>query len=373
MMDRGFSLWLDTLRALAALVVLAGHLAHIRFTGGDYYVLREINIASDAVIVFFVISGVVIAYAAGRDGSLGRFAFNRLTRLLTVVLPALILTLAFDSVGTRIDMSAYPPGYYEARPLSDYILRGMTFTSEWQGLTDRLRLGSNGPLWSLSYEFAYYTLFAVAVFLRGALRLVLLALIAILVGIPILALLPAWAIGVFVWRRVSAPGAAPVPLPRAILMAVGAPLVLVYCRSIGIPPLLEALTERALVPLNHHLVLGYSNEVLWNSMIASFVALHLIGVHQLCRHLPVFVPERMAQAIRWCAGASFSLYVTHYPTLQLLDALVPATMPGHDLALLLGTLAVALVFAELFERPLARWRRLAAALGTPFRRTVAAG
>jgi peptidoglycan/LPS O-acetylase OafA/YrhL len=35
-MSQGFSLWLDAVRAGAALTVLFGHMAHVRFTDGDY-------------------------------------------------------------------------------------------------------------------------------------------------------------------------------------------------------------------------------------------------------------------------------------------------------------------------------------------------
>lgn len=361
-MTRGFSLWLDTLRACAALIVLFGHMAHLRFTGGDYYFLREINIASDAVVVFFVISGIVIAYAGERDGSFGTFAFNRLSRLLTVVVPALLLTLAFDAWGTRIDMAAYPLGYYQDLPIWEFLVRGLSFSNEFQGMSDRVRLGSNGPLWSLSYEFAYYAFFAVAVFLKGPLRVVLLAWLAVIVGLPILALLPAWYLGVLVWRRIASASAevAPMPLARALLLAMGAPAFLIWCRIAGIPPLLEDLTALALAPINHDILLGYSDELLWNSLIAIGVSLHLLGVHALSQSLPQLTPDWAARAIRWVAGASFSLYVTHYPTLQLMDALLPDTSGRSQLIQLVAVLTVALLFAQLFERPLKTWRKLIA-------------
>ncbi|MEJ6394027.1 acyltransferase [Gymnodinialimonas sp. 2305UL16-5] len=355
-MIRGFSLWLDALRALAALTVLAGHMAHIRFTGGEFYFLREINIASDAVIVFFVLSGVVIAYAAGRDDDFGTFTFNRLTRLLSVMIPALVLTVVFDSIGTRIDMEAYPEGYYHPLPIWEMALRGLTFTNEWQGQTDRLRLGSNGPLWSLSYEFAYYTLFAVAVFLRGLTRAVLLGLLCALIGLPILALLPAWALGVWVWHRVSADGYKPPHYAAAILMAFGAPLALALCRYSNLPELLETITYASLLPFNHHTLLGYSNEVLWNTLIALATALHLIGAHALAARMRQRRISRISKGVRWMAGGSFSLYVTHYPTMQLLDAMLPDTSWQSQLFLLFGTLIVAALFAAIFERPLAFWR-----------------
>lgn len=364
-MTAGFSLWLDALRAAAALTVLFGHLAHIRFTGGDWFVLREINIASDAVIVFFVLSGVVIAYAAGRDGALGRFAFNRLTRVWSVVIPALLLTLALDAVGTRIDLAAYPEGYYEPHPAWEMLWRGLTFTSEWQGaLSDRLRLGTNGPLWSLSYEVAFYGLFAIAVFLKGPLRIVLLALAALLVGLPILALLPAWALGVAVWHLAGR--GAPMPAPRAWALAVGAPVMLAVMKAAGLSDLLNTVTIRALDPISHHALLAYSDEVLWNSIIALFIAAHLVGVRHLAERHPVRAESRAARGIRWAAGMSFSLYVVHYPVLHLLDATLPDSLPGHDLLMLGLTLLVAAGFAALFERPLPQFRRAVRQLTATF-------
>ncbi|MEM9636647.1 MAG: sterol desaturase family protein, partial [Pseudomonadota bacterium] len=348
-MSQGFSIWLDFLRAAAAITVLFGHMAHIRFTRGDYYFLREINIASDAVIVFFVLSGVVIAYAAKRDGTLERFAFNRLTRLWSVVLPALVLTVLFDAIGTALRPDAYPAGFYNPVPVSEMFLRGLTFTNEWQGFWDRVRLGTNGPLWSLSYEVGFYMLFGAAVFLRGALRWVLLALLVLLLGLPILALLPAWLMGVLVWHSTRAEQASrATDVARAILGIV----LLIGLKVAGLPQLLTDVTTEGLAPLNHHILLGYSDEVLWNMVIAVCVALHLAGVKNIAdRRAPR--PEGMSvRSIRWIAGASFSIYVMHYPTLHLLDATLPEDLPAYDLWLLTLTLAVCFAFAAVFERPL---------------------
>lgn len=355
-MSRGFSLWLDLIRALAAFAVLFGHMAHTRFTGGTYYFLRDINIASDAVVIFFVISGLVIAYAAGRDANLQTYAFNRLTRLFSVLIPALILTLVFDAIGTRAAIEAYPQGYYQALPVGEFLLRGLTFTNQWIGIWDHVRLGTNGPLWSLSYEVAYYLIFGVAVFLSGALRVALIALVALLAGVPVLALLPAWGLGVLVWHRLSNPTAPALPRAMAMIFAFGAPALIVLAKIYGIPQALTNVTAAVYAPGSHH-VLGYSDEVLWNSLVAVLMALHLIGVKPLLENIAA--SGIISKTIRWIAGASFSLYVVHYPTLHLLDATLPENLPGYNLWLLVITLAVCFGFAALFERPLKLYRTLA--------------
>jgi peptidoglycan/LPS O-acetylase OafA/YrhL len=88
-------------------------------------------------------------------------------------------------------------------------------------------------------------------------------------------------------------------------------------------------------------------------MIAACLALHLVGMRAAAPALPA----RAGQAVRWLAGASFSIYVVHYPVLHLLDALLPEDVPAKTALFILIPLAAGLLFAELFERPLPRLRR----------------
>lgn len=354
-MTPGFSLWLDALRAGAALTVLFGHMAHVRFTGGDYYFLRDWNVASDAVAVFFVLSGVVIAYAAQRDGTLGRYAFNRITRVMSVLVPALMLTLIFDAMGTATDMTAYQAPYYQELSLGEFLWRGLTVTNLWTGTGDWVRLGTNGPIWSLSYEVAFYLIFGAVMFLNGALRLAVLLTLVLLVGPPALALLPAWWIGVWVWRHASVLTEGH-GQSRAWFLAVWSIVALVMMKVSSIPADLESLTARVLAPHDHHAVLVYSNEVLWNTIIAVCLALHLVGIRHLARTWPERQEKTIAKTIRWIAGGSFSLYLMHYPTLHLLDATLPETLPAYNLWLLVLTLAICFAFAALFERPIKQYR-----------------
>lgn len=351
-MTRGLSIWLDFLRVAATLLVVLSHLAYPRFTGTSYAYLRDWNVGSDAVIVFFVMSGCVIAFAADRDRTAGRFAFNRLTRLLTVLLPALLLTLAFDRIGTGIDMQAYPGGFYQPHPVGEFLLRGLTFSNEWSAL-GRVRLGTNGPLWSLSYEAAYYALFGVAIYLAGVARVAGLLAIAIFVGVDILLLMPPWLMGVALWRWLRSWGAAGFSRAFGWALALAGPLAYLACRMTGVPDMLAAHTAQVLGVADARMVLGFSDEFLWNAMIGLFTALHVAGIAMLN---PVTIP--FAAAIRWLAGASFSVYVTHYPSLHILDAILPETA-GRDAMLLVGSIGVGLVFAGCFERPIKIFRKRA--------------
>ena len=345
-MNRGFSLWLDLLRVIATVVVVISHWAYPRFTNGDFIFIRDWNLGSDAVIFFFVISGLVIAYAAERDADGATFVFNRLTRLWSVLIPALVLTFIFDRVGFGISEAAYPGNYYHVHDLGTFMLRGITFSNEFR-LFDRMRLGTNGPLWSLSYEAAYYALFAAVTFLGGLNRIIVVAALIALVGVPILLLMPAWLMGVFVWRSIRDGRFIPQTVGLAMVLAVGAPVLYALCIAFHVPDILVMMFDQALnIPFAHR-ALGFSDEFIWNAIIGMLAVLHLFGIARLWQARV----DNIAW-IRWCAGASFSVYVTHYPALHLLDAIMPEPMFGRYPLLLVGSIAVGLVFASIFERNL---------------------
>ncbi|GGX58832.1 acyltransferase [Tateyamaria omphalii] len=350
-MTRGLSLWLDALRVAATLLVVFSHVAYARFTRGDYEFVRDLNVGSDAVIVFFVISGLVIAFAAERDKTLGTYAFNRLTRLLSVLLPALALTFILDQIGRPMDVSAYPDRFYQPLPLWEMLARGLTMSNEW-GLFERVRLGTNGPLWSLSYEAAYYVLFGVAVFCTGVRRVVLLAALAIVFGPRILLLMPAWLMGVAVWHFVKSGGAAQLSAATARILAWGGPLAYILCQTLNVPDILANVTAAAFAPGHYRFILVFSDEFIWNTLIGLMTALHVIGMARLAQGYQGAHPH-----LRWWAGASFSIYVVHYPVLHLIDAAFPTETMSRDALLFFGSVAAGLVFAQVFERPIGAVRQ----------------
>ena len=350
-MTRGFSHYLDVLRFGAAFVVLVSHFAYPRFTDGRHIWVRDLNLGSDAVVLFFVLSGLVIAFVAQtKDHTARAFAFNRLTRLLSVAAPALVLGYALDRTGAALFPAFYDSIYYNALPLSEQLVRGLSFTNEWGGLATRL--GSNGPYWSLSYEVAYYALFAIAWYLTGPMRAALLLVGIWLVGLNILLLLPAWLAGVWVWRCLDAGW---LPRRQAIpFLVVGLPVSYAVALMLGVPGALRTVTAMAL-PADVLLSLRFSDEFLWNNLLALGVALHLLGVAALTRHR---VAPAQGRLLPWLAGGSFSLYLFHYPLLQFLGPALPSTSaPLLDDAVLLGVVfTICYAFAGVFERSLKEQR-----------------
>ncbi|WP_425405167.1 acyltransferase family protein [Hwanghaeella sp.] len=350
-MTQGFSFYLNLLRFAAAFVVLLSHFAYERFTRGDYLFIREWNLGSDAVIVFFVISGFVIAYAAReRDKSGSAFIFARATRLYSVVLPAILLTLLLDFLGSRLDPAGYDGWWWNPAPIWEVLLRSMSFTTEWSG--NAFRPGTNGPFWSLSYEAAYYALFGITAYLSGVRRLLVLALFLLLIGIKPLLLMPAWLLGVWLYRR--GPSALS-GLSSAMAGFGGSLVVYVFSLALDVPDNLLAVTVAGLGQGNVA-ALRFSNEFVWNGLLGLLVFAHLAGAMTLFNR--VTAPDGLNRIVSWLAGASFSIYLVHYPALQFWQAVLPndGSALARDGLLLTFTLATCFLFAVLFEVPLRRFR-----------------
>ncbi len=344
-MTRGFSIYLDALRFGAAFIVLLSHWAYPRFTDGVYLWIRELNLGSDAVVVFFVLSGLVVAFAADqRDKTAGRFAFARITRLLSVAFPALMLCYGLDRIGATLWPDAYAGWWYNPIGLGQTLWEGLSFTSQWGN--DLTRIGTNGPYWSLSYEAAFYVLFGIALWTKGATRIMALTAGALLIGPRILILMPAWLMGVAVWHMIKS-GNLPArnKAPAAIIVPLIAYVVSQY---IGAPDKLTALSA-SLLGMEHTGSLGFSDEFLWNAVVGVFIATHLAGVASIARN-----DIRNLPFIRWLAGGSFSLYLVHYPLLQFLSPAMGdfAHTPEGYITLLLITFIACYLFSEVFERTL---------------------
>lgn len=357
-MSRTFSIYLDAVRFAAAMLVVLSHFAFNRFTLGDFAPIRALNVGSDAVVVFFVLSGFVIAYAtATKERNLNTYLFNRLTRLYSVVVPALVVTALFDTIGSTVAPGAYAGSWFSKLPVAEQAARALSLTNEWGTLSHRI--GSNGPLWSLSYEFAYYLLFAAAVFFTGRRRILVLGLLLVLIGPRVLLLMPAWLLGVALYRRIAA-GGLDLDVRQALALTMLPALAYGGFVLGNIPDHLLTMTNALFGEAFVHDRLKFSNEFIWNNILGVLVVTHFTGVHGLTRRMPEHVvPLHLEAMIRWLAAASFSIYVIHYPALQLADALLPP-MPVQELrhlVLLIVALAPCFLVAWAFERRLRPLRR----------------
>lgn len=325
-MDKPTSIYLDFVRFLAAATVFIVHANYDRFTGGLPVLWRFGELGNDAVMVFFVLSGFVIAYVADqKEKTLKDYFLSRLARLYSVTAPALVLTAALDYAGSRIAYGLYDGWWFQTDyPVWRFIANFFFVNEIW---FSSVRPFSNGPFWSLGYEFWYYVIFAAWWYLKRPAGYFAVAAVCLWVGPKILMLLPVWLLGVWVYFRITAK-----PVGEAVgwALLLGSGIAYGLFRQFGGPHVLLNWTIAHFGLDFVHENLGWSKTFLSSYVIGSLVAMHFLGVAavtpRLARIFGVFeVP------IRYLAGYTFAIYLFHYPLLQFFAAATTAVSVSSSL------------------------------------------
>ena len=366
----------DIARATAALAVLTSHARSFLLLddrdqpalsglGQLFYGLTAVG--HQAVIVFFVVSGALVtrsmlALDAGGLWSWQRFATARLTRLWIVLLPCLLLGGCLDRLGMLLGDGLVYAGHYGAlRPASPPV----PVRLDWPTLTGNVAFlqtiivppyGSNVPLWSLANEAWYYLAAFLAwsawrrrgMRLQGVAFLVALAVVATcLLTADMRRLAPTWALGAALTLLLKGRKAG---LPSAWMNAVA--FMAKPAIRLGSIALVALAIAGARANAVHHLLVG-------DDAIAVATAICLLAHHQW--HPAPGWPLRVSRRL---AHVSYSLYLSHFPLLALVAAVV---LRNQRLPFGIGSLAVwavaiglALIYAAAvwwcFERHTARLR-----------------
>ncbi|WP_428409226.1 acyltransferase family protein [Hyphococcus sp.] len=372
-MNRQFSLYLDAVRFSAAVGVLFSHFVMQRWTGGAFPVKASEffgQVGVDLVMVFFVLSGFVIAYTVEiKDKCWSDYAFSRATRMYSVALPAIVIAFFFDRSGAALNPEAYDGWWYAEHSLTELFLRGASFTNEFWAAP--FRMGSNGPYWSLGYEVWYYVLFGFAAFSKGLIRLAAFTAVLLLAGPGIALLGVVWMMGVFLYRLMGKERRARLSNGGVIAasLAAGLPIAMYFAaRLFDLNDVLFEMSFRVAADLGLQGAVGRAELFIWHWFVGALVGVHFWSVAMLLRNRPGEAPQWLSRPIRWLAGASFSIYLVHYPVMQALHAILAGDPASpYRMALMAAlTLALCLVFAELFERPLPTFRRQLRGLAAQF-------
>lgn len=197
-MNKTFSLYLDLARFLAAVLVVMSHYVRFGILNGSAAAYLP-DLGREAVIVFFVLSGYVIAYTAeNKKLSFREYAIARCSRIYSVAAPALIIAFAIVFVATKTN-----GGDVGAKYVIDnaylYIPFHLLFLGElWNFSEVPPWLGA---YWSLGYEVWYYILFGAIYYLAGAARYFAAILVLAVMGHKLWLLMPVWWTGVFLYRN----------------------------------------------------------------------------------------------------------------------------------------------------------------------------
>ncbi len=310
----GLSLYLELLRLLAATEVVLFHVGGFPLLGGHRAVWNAFG--HEAVVVFFVLSGFVIAFAAHtREHTAKAYAVSRLTRIYSVALPCLLFTVLFDRVGLALVPQLYAGLVTDGSALVRLVLGGLFLNESW---ALSAQMFSNTPYWSIAYEFWYYAVFAGLFYFRGWPRIALTGLACLIAGYKILLLFPIWALGWWVYRWTQRHHVNPA---LGLVLFVQPALVLYlddslsWARHAG-----EWLA--AMIGHEHWRVgLSWSRYVLTDTLLGCSMAAHFVGAAALSPWLERTL-RPVARPVKWLTARSFTLYLLHQPAMLLAGALL---------------------------------------------------
>jgi peptidoglycan/LPS O-acetylase OafA/YrhL len=308
--------FLDLMRFSAAVVVLLHHLTSAELNS----ILPHVTLGHEAVVVFFVMSGFVIAYVVhGRERSVEQYAAARLGRLYSVVLPALVLTFALDHFG-RAAWPALYAGWPDDHALARLAVNGLFLQQNWNLTVMPL---SNGPFWSLGYEFWYYVIFGAAVLWRGRAGMAAALLACLLAGPRIVAAFPIWLLGVWAFRTSSTwrPAAA---VARGVFWGASAAMVALLAFGNPLRPSRDAIGQWLggdgfFSVAGFRIFAGDIPRLPEDLLLGCAFAAMILSAGPAWGQRPP--PARVASAIRYLAGSTFTLYLMHVPLLYGLVAL----------------------------------------------------
>jgi peptidoglycan/LPS O-acetylase OafA/YrhL len=319
--------------------ILQGHVdARLLATKTFYFIT---SLGNEAVVVFFVISGYLIGGKLLVEGvrDFPDYLCHRVSRIYIVLLPAIALTLTLDYFGAQLSMGhvLYDQGGWSGNlKLVSSQNHGLsTIACNVANLQTEFcaAVGSNGPLWSLGFEWFYYITFPLLLMAMPGWRLSPLwvlwpgtvgALIYIFPNFTFF--YPIWIMGAASRMLFDRKW---IPISASYAGAVALALLVLFARNKG---------------------LGLSINFMMGGALALALANNLASPK-----LPGALNQKMADF-------SFSLYVIHHPLMvfMLSAALSAGLIPerqqvaAYPMALFIGAIVlvylVALVFSRFTER-----------------------
>lgn len=318
---------LDVLRGPAALLVFAEHWRNLFFK--DFPELTNpgpvmkvfylcTGAGHEAVMLFFVLSGCVIAHVIYGLHERARWSWRgylsaRLTRLWIVLIPALLLTALWDRIGMWI--AAGKQSIYVGDGFGNILNQSVAALSDptvFLGNVFFLQrilvptFGSNGPVWSISYEFVYYLAYPLLlgslIALRGRVLLGLVSValaggLLVFAGKSISAGFVIWLFGVAAYFQFKK---APWPTRWAIPGFLGGALLLLGC-------IVGSRIGLNLGPVDWEVPIGIA------CALAVYAGLSAEPSERLTRIL---------RPLQGLSAVSYSVYLLHTPLLVFIASLL---------------------------------------------------
>jgi peptidoglycan/LPS O-acetylase OafA/YrhL len=362
--------YLDFLRATAALAVLAGHAGKIFYPGGK---LANSHSEMFGVLVFFLLSGFLISFSVFQKYHHPEYRFTeyfieRFCRIYCAFLPALAFVAFIDQWSKTSPIYLWRDQFngvtalgnvlmLQEFPLFQIVRRLGVAHTVWFTHT----FGSAGPFWTISIEWWIYMVFGAIVLIRlrsgkpfkpWQLLLVLLAAIEPayhFVAGPDVCLTMLWVVGMLVsysfWAHPARFSAAFWSLTETRWRRV----CYVICAA-SLAAIVVHLYAASLHDVGAGVAEFQTGLLVASALFALFFACG--AVHH--------VPKPLERVVAFIANYSYSLYLLHYSILICVKALMPEDQDARAFWIaIVASNITAIIFWYFFER---HYRRLAAVL-----------
>ncbi len=327
------TLFLDGIRGFAAFYVMVGHARWLLWEGYSegylthpetysklqtmfVYFLSLFRYGHEAVLLFFVLSGFVIhlrySNKIQNEGSTVKFDTipffkRRIKRIYPPFLLAILVTFILDTVGKNLNFPIYASNtVYET--LNENIIPNHSSSTIFGNLFFLMRFytpvfGTNGPLWSLAYEWWFYMFYPVLFYMGrsaikyGLITISLLYIFSVTIGFNIIlldkifTLLPTWWLGTLLADIYSKRS----KIRFKYLIPFTLILLILPLEIINIP-------------------LSGAKEILW--------AVGFAGFFSLCFQLQSKGKKNWFIHLKPLGDISYSLYVIHMPIMVFLSGYI---------------------------------------------------
>jgi peptidoglycan/LPS O-acetylase OafA/YrhL len=334
-------IWLQLLRAVAAMLVLFGHTLGAASRIGGY---QSAKLATGlGVDIFFVISGFIMVFASDRlftqDGAARQFLGRRVARVVPlywVSTTAIVVLILLGSKG------------WSGLPSTSYIASSYLFIPNDEfGSVDGIAFPLLSLGWTLNYEMLFYVIFSVFLFLprNKAVGCTLITMATIvLVGAasdPASIILQTWS--------------QPIILEFALGMVLGCAFLQNsrLPRPVSVILLVLAITWIVFDPLQIVALKQTPNDFSrlfgWGMPAFMIVASAILT--------PWSMPAKIEKPALLLGDSSYSLYLTHPFVLIALEKIWPRIFGPHLLSLMVvfaltGAIVLAVIVRQLIEAPL---------------------
>lgn len=293
-----------------------------------------------AVVVFFVLSGFVIAHTtSSKKRTCKTYLVARFSRLYSIYFPAIGVTLICAVISFFINPGIYFQ-YDRGHNVARYLI-SLFFCNELWFISSAPPI--NIPLWSLSFEFWYYILFALIYYKAKDIKgLGLVILVCCIIGPKILVMFPVWGLGWLAYKTRNLNMSIPLARFLSLICLIAAFFAIMYLPeypyAVGSKPFYRA------------------NAFLSDTITGIFVAVSMWFLPANAE--PALKETASIKKFRFYASLTYPIYLLHFPVLVLCSAILHKYRIDNISMFCMGlitTLVLCVLLGSYFEKRKEWW------------------